>query len=213
MARFITEARNRGAKLVLVGDAEQLQPIEAGAPFRAITERSGAARLREVHRQKEVWQQKTSQHLAKAETGKALQAYDENDRIVLLPGCDEAIATLVEDYVADICINSANATRLTLAHRRADVKALNEHIRDRRKELGELVEDISCSTTHGKRPFSTSDCLVFTRNDRDLDIKNGMPGTVTKISKTRITVRLDDPAPDGDPRKQPFTTVAKHLSG
>jgi hypothetical protein len=34
-----------GAKLVLVGDPEQLQPIEAGAAFRAIAERIGYAEL------------------------------------------------------------------------------------------------------------------------------------------------------------------------
>ncbi|MGO7733853.1 AAA family ATPase, partial [Rhizobium johnstonii] len=40
-----------GAKLVLVGDHEQLQAIGAGAPFRAIAEAVGHAQLSEVRRQ------------------------------------------------------------------------------------------------------------------------------------------------------------------
>ena len=44
LARFVMEAEARGAKLVLVGDHEQLQAIGAGSPFRAIAERVGARR-------------------------------------------------------------------------------------------------------------------------------------------------------------------------
>ena len=43
MDRVLAHAEQAGAKVVLVGDAEQLQAIEAGAAFRALTERHGAA--------------------------------------------------------------------------------------------------------------------------------------------------------------------------
>ena len=41
MAYFVEVIVKTGAKLVLVGDPEQLQPIEAGAAFRAIVDRVG----------------------------------------------------------------------------------------------------------------------------------------------------------------------------
>jgi len=41
MARVLSKLHEAGAKAVLVGDAERLQPIEAGAAFRAIAERTG----------------------------------------------------------------------------------------------------------------------------------------------------------------------------
>ncbi|MFP3590143.1 AAA family ATPase, partial [Paraburkholderia sp. SIMBA_055] len=41
MAAFLQAVKNAGAKIVLVGDAEQLQPIEAGAAFRAIADKVG----------------------------------------------------------------------------------------------------------------------------------------------------------------------------
>src|SRR5690606_19580365 len=45
MERILTEAEKRGAKVVLAGDPEQLQAIEAGAAFRSIAERYGAYEL------------------------------------------------------------------------------------------------------------------------------------------------------------------------
>lgn len=43
LATFIEAADRAGAKVVLVGDPEQLQPINAGAAFRALLERIGYA--------------------------------------------------------------------------------------------------------------------------------------------------------------------------
>ncbi|MGO8657117.1 AAA family ATPase, partial [Rhizobium ruizarguesonis] len=60
LARFVDEVRRAGAKLVLVGDHEQLQAIGAGAPFRAISEAVGHAQLSEVRRQRTDWQKQAS---------------------------------------------------------------------------------------------------------------------------------------------------------
>jgi ATP-dependent exoDNAse (exonuclease V) alpha subunit len=50
LARVLEVARNARAKVVMVGDPEQLQAIEAGAPFRAVLAQSGQAELQEVQR-------------------------------------------------------------------------------------------------------------------------------------------------------------------
>ena len=46
----LREAEKRGAKVVLVGDQQQLQAIEAGAAFRAIHERHGGVEIEVVTR-------------------------------------------------------------------------------------------------------------------------------------------------------------------
>ena len=56
MERVLSHAAEAGAKVVLVGDPQQLQAIEAGAAFRAIAERHGGAEISEVRRQREDWQ-------------------------------------------------------------------------------------------------------------------------------------------------------------
>ena len=67
MARVLDAVHAAGAKLVLVGDAEQLQAIEAGAAFRAIAERVGAVEITAVRRQQVDWQRDATRELA---TGK-----------------------------------------------------------------------------------------------------------------------------------------------
>ena len=81
LARFIGEAERAGAKIVLVGDPEQLQPIEAGAAFRAVAERVGFAELEGVRRQREDWQREASQDFARHRTGEGLAAYAERDGV------------------------------------------------------------------------------------------------------------------------------------
>jgi ATP-dependent exoDNAse (exonuclease V) alpha subunit len=53
LSRVVTEADRAGAKIVLVGDPEQLQPIGPGAAFRAVAERVGVAELGQIRRQTE----------------------------------------------------------------------------------------------------------------------------------------------------------------
>ena len=76
MERVFAHAAQAGAKVVLVGDPEQLQAIEAGAAFRATQERHGGVEIAEVHRQREAWQRDATRHLATGRTLQALEAYD-----------------------------------------------------------------------------------------------------------------------------------------
>src|SRR3546814_14969237 len=71
MERVLSEAERAGAKVVLVCDPEQLQAIEAGAAFRSLAERHGAAELSEVRRQHEDWQKEATRALATGRTGEA----------------------------------------------------------------------------------------------------------------------------------------------
>lgn len=189
MARFVTEAKTKGVKLVLVGDAEQLQPIEAGAPFRSITERQEPARLSGVHRQKQDWQKRASGQFALGRTKDALAAYVKHGGIQQAETPDDAVKALVRDYMKD---GAPGGSQLALAHRRADVRAINTAIREARQAAGDLRGEIGYTTTHGERAFASGDRILFTRNDRQLGVKNGMLGTVTKAGKNRLDIALDD---------------------
>ena len=72
MARVLKIAEDARAKVVLVGDAMQLQPIQAGAAFRAITERIGFAELAGVRRQREEWARVASRLFARGDFEKGL---------------------------------------------------------------------------------------------------------------------------------------------
>jgi len=195
LARVTDELQKRGCKLVLIGDPDQLQPIEAGTPFAAITEKVSAARLTEIRRQKTHWQRQASIDLAKGQTEAALQAYADHEAVHVEQNRDQAVAGLVEDYMASYRDFGDAKTRLALAHRRKDVHAINQSIRSARKIQGNIGEELIVETESGPRAFAEGDRLLFTRNDKTLEVRNGMLGTVTGISNGKIAVRLD--ADDG----------------
>ncbi|WP_454702701.1 Ti-type conjugative transfer relaxase TraA [Agrobacterium burrii] len=204
LTRFIAEAEERGAKIVLVGDHEQLQAIGAGAPFRAIAEQIGHVELSDIRRQRHDWQRQVSVSFATHKTAEGLAAYRDHGDIHFAESRDAAMAEIVRDYVADSA-ERPDGTRVAMAHRRADVRALNAAIRSelQRSHLlehghrlsagghGEDVGERVFQTNNGKRAFAAGDRIIFLENNRDLRVKNGMLGTVAHVEKGEIIARLD----------------------
>ncbi len=200
LARFVKQAETSGAKLVLVGDHEQLQAIGAGSPFRAIVEQIGAVQLSEIRRQGTAWQRDASTAFATHRTGEGLALYAEHDAIQFRENRDQARAALVQDYLADNEARPAGS-RIALAHRRIDVRAINAEIRsglqDRgllakgREEHASLGQEIVYRTNDGERAFARGDRVVLLENNRDLGVKNGMLGTVIAVEPDALHLRLD----------------------
>ena len=190
LARFVGEAERAGAKIVLVGDPEQLQPIQAGAAFRAVAERVGFAELEGVRRQGEDWQRQASQDFARHRTSEGLEAYAERDGVRFSQTRDEARGEIVRDVLKDMS-ERPDGSRIVLAHRRADVRELNGAIRAARQEGGELLGERSYATNDGERHFAPGDRVLFLENNRDLGVKNGMLGTVQEAEEGRLVARLD----------------------
>ncbi|MEM7441561.1 MAG: AAA family ATPase [Pseudomonadota bacterium] len=182
LMRITQKMHEIGAKLVLVGDPEQLQPIEAGTPFRALIETHGASHLTQIHRQKHAWQRKASRDLSKGNIGEAITAYEEKGKVAKRSSHDTALAALVEDYVSDVELNGPETTRLAFAHRRKDVFALNQAIRAALRSSTDKSEDTLIETETGPRAFAPGDRVVFTRNERSLGVKNGQLGEVEMAS-------------------------------
>ncbi|OYV29939.1 MAG: Ti-type conjugative transfer relaxase TraA, partial [Acidocella sp. 20-61-6] len=119
LSRFITEADLAGAKIVLVGDPEQLQPIGAGAAFRAVAERVGIVELEGIRRQSEAWQRAASVDFGRHRTAEGLAAYAERGAVNFAEDGASARGTIVRDVMADMD-SRPEGSRLVLAHRRAD---------------------------------------------------------------------------------------------
>ncbi|NEJ07465.1 AAA family ATPase, partial [Rhizobium leguminosarum] len=221
LARFVDEVRRAGAKLVLVGDHEQLQAIGAGAPFRAIAEAVGHAQLSDVRRQRTDWQKQASIDFASHRTAEGLTAYKAHGNIQLKANRAETLKAIIADYVADRSAHPDD-TRIAMAHRRIDVAALNAGIRARLQERGELSrststsddrgEELTYQTNNGKRSFARGDRIVFLENDRDLAVKNGMLGEVIAVAPDAIQVRLDGKAQTQDGQRQVTVPVNRYQS-
>src|SRR3546814_5381757 len=77
MERVLSHTAKAGAKVVLVGDPQQLQAIEAGAAFRAIHERHGGVEISEVRRKLSACQPDATRPLAARRTGEAIRSHEE----------------------------------------------------------------------------------------------------------------------------------------
>ncbi|KSV65040.1 Dtr system oriT relaxase [Sinorhizobium sp. GL2] len=187
MASLVQSAAKAGAKLALIGDPEQLQPIEAGAAFRAIADRIGYAELQTIYRQRERWMREASLDLARGDVGKAVEAYRANGRVV---GCElkaEAIESLIENWNSDY---DPTKTTLILAHLRRDVRMLNEMARTRLVERGLLDDGYVFRTEDGNRHFSPGDQIVFLKNEGSLGVKNGLLGRVVEAAPNLIVAEI-----------------------
>ena len=180
-----------GAKVVLVGDPQQLQSIEAGAAFRSIHERHGGAEIGEVRRQREDWQRDATRDLATGRTGAAIHVYDRHDMVHEAQTREQARDELIDRWDRDRQA-APDSSRIILTHTNAEVRELNEAARDRMREAGDLGEDVRVTVERGDRNFATGDRVMFLQNERGLGFKNGTHGTIEQVSTQSITVQTDD---------------------
>ena len=203
MERVLSAARTAGAKVVLIGDPEQLQAIEAGAAFRALAERHGAAEITTIRRQHEAWQRDATRELATGRTEAALERYAAAGMVQAADTREGARAGLVAIWDA-ARRQSPHVSQVILAYTRTDVRDLNEKARAELRAAGELRSaDQVVQTERGARAFAAGDRIMFQKNERGLGgdgrgrggvaVKNGTLGTVLEVASSgeRLTVQLD----------------------
>jgi Ti-type conjugative transfer relaxase TraA len=191
MERVVSHAQQHGAKVVMVGDPQQLQAIEAGAAFRAAAERHGAVEIASIRRQHVDWQREATRELATGRTGEALGRYEDTGHIHVAETREAARADLVDAWDRDRQAKP-DARRIILTHTNDEVRALNEAVREKVRASGDLGEDVALKVERGARQFADGDRIMFLKNERSLGVKNGSLGTVESVSALRMSVKLDD---------------------
>lgn len=195
MRPLLEHADEWNMKLILIGDVDQLPPVGAGDPYRRMLEEFSSARLTEIHRQQVEWMRDASNALVRGEVWEALAAYEERGHLHWTETAEDARSALVMQYFEDRSA-APDQSSLLVAYRNADVRALNEEIRELRRERGELQDG---ERIHSKE-FAPGDRVLFRRNERrcvhgengqSVPVQNGTLGTVTEIERDRVSVRLD----------------------
>lgn len=194
MERLISEVSAKNAKLILIGDTQQTQAIEAGGIFRGIVERVGSSSLKEVWRQSDPWQRDAVAQLAggRAQISTALDVFKDHGCINEFSNADAAKAQMLDDYTAAY---DSDRISVMVAHTNEDVGFLNNECRERLQSSGvlETEQEVPVDTPLGKRMFTPGDRVLFLKNNRILGVKNGMFGTLERVSDdNRFVVRSDD---------------------
>lgn len=189
MSRFVEAVTASGAKLVLIGDPDQLQPIEAGAAFRAIANRIGYAELGTIYRQREGWMRSASMDMGRGDIVSALAAYDRAGLIQFGAGREDAIRSLISDWHKNF---DPKNPPLILAFARRDVKTFNELARTELVLRGLLEDGYAFETGNGERRFAVGDRIVFLKNEISLGVKNGMLASVVEAAPGCIVAEVGD---------------------
>ena len=174
--RLLSIAEPEGAKVILVGDHRQLQAIDAGAPFRLISEHLGTTELTEIVRQREAWSRDNVVRFRNGEAEEALLALHARGRLKLASYRDEAVSAMVNDWRQLITSKQGTIENtMLLAGTNLEVEALNLRVQSELQALGYLGE--YAIEVHDML-FHLGDRVLITKNHRLLGLRNGTLGEV-----------------------------------
>lgn len=209
MHRLVALSEQAGAKLILSGDHKQLQPVAAGATFRHLANEQmgvGHARLSEVYRQRDAEHVVAVQRISRGEAAEAMRYYLARDQVRVAQTHRQAVRHAAGRYMA-ARDEVGEREVAVLSNTNARAEALNEAIRNRLQERGDLSETREFSALREiDRDRKTGEVRTRTErmelavgdrvlsagtNDRGRDLLRGDLGTVTRVDESGVTVRLD----------------------
>ncbi|MBB71487.1 MAG: Ti-type conjugative transfer relaxase TraA [Legionellales bacterium] len=191
MTKVVSSIRKTGAKLVLIGDPDQLQPIGKGAPFRAIIERIGFAELNQIRRQRDEGDRQATRWLAQGKVESAIHHYDSKGNIKLLDDEKMAQQELITDWMSQY-ETLLPSELLILTHRNRDVAILNKQARDALVAHGKLTgEELIVQHEDRRTRVQVGERLLFREKIKSLGINNGDFATVIDIKGDKITTKFD----------------------
>jgi ATP-dependent exoDNAse (exonuclease V) alpha subunit len=194
MDTLLGHAGRAGAKVVMVGDSKQLQPIDAGQMFGTLVRELGKSDLTEIRRQNESWARDAVRSVLAGHSSQAMAAFDQHGLISRSDDAAGSVETLTKHWLADALPMDR---KLVLAGTRLEAYRLNQSIRSalqiEKIVGGKFVEFTTAQG--GVRQMATGDRVVFLRNDLGLGVKNGTLGVVTdcqsSVDQPGITVKID----------------------
>jgi Ti-type conjugative transfer relaxase TraA len=188
LERLLREASRAGAKVVMVGDAKQLQPIGVGGPFKSLTERLPCASLETIVRQKDEWAREAVKEFARGQASQALRRFAAQGLLHVGKDREAAIEALLQSYAKDGLGAKEVEGKLIFTGTRLEAATFNARVQAARLAAGELRGD---GVQHGNVLLFEGDRVLFTRNSRVLGVINGGVGTILAARGEEISVRLD----------------------
>ncbi|MEW6151594.1 MAG: MobF family relaxase [Pseudomonadota bacterium] len=186
MLAITKRAAQAHAKIVLIGDRNQLQALGAGPGLSILAGVTGATRVDTIVRQREAWMRVAVTDFAKGRAEDGLAAFDQRGLLTFVSGETATVTRVVDAW--ENARNAAPAPAILLiAKTNAQVRALNDEVRVRLKRNGRIVgEDIEVAAVtpsgHGQTlAFAVGDHIRFlVRHDR-LSVINGTTARITRI--------------------------------
>ena len=195
LGRIVQLAKTAGAKIVLAGDHTQLQPIGAGAAFRALGQHLGTSTLTDVTRQSSPWMQDASKAFALGQSKIGLAAYQAHGMVHQTDTHQAALLSTVNSWWQKQTLRSTEIS-IMAAYRRADVLDLNLLAREKLQRAGKLGADITLPLFDGRttveRKMTIGESVMFLKNDNALNVRNGTQGVITAINESQLHLQITE---------------------
>ena len=184
LAALIEAADRAQAKLVLVGDHQQLGEIEAGGLYRALAERGAPILLDEVIRHNHEVDREAARMIREGEGRAALELYRSSERVTVAPDAEARREAMVADWHRAY---AEGQDALMVAKRNAEVGRLNATARELLKAEGRLgAQEIEV----GEARFAAGDQVITRVNDHAEGIYNRERWQVEQVDAERGRVVL-----------------------
>lgn len=146
------------------------------------------------------WLRDAVRKFAIGEAKEALSMLDERGRLKLISGHTATTDALISDWATD---KAELPAKTMIAGTRAEVRELNDKARALLISAGQVrdtegldIEIIHRDETREAKRFAPGDRVVFTKNDREIGVANGVAGTIVAIERAMFTpllrIELDD---------------------
>jgi conjugative relaxase-like TrwC/TraI family protein len=202
LAPLLRLADEAQAKVLLVGDPQQLPSVGAGGLYRALCQRLGAIELTANRRQRDLSERGALELLREGESEPYLARQASRGRLSVEESPLEAKRQLLADWWR-YAQHDPEQTCM-LAYHRQDVHELNQAAHALMLRSGRLGEE---AVELVGREFRVGERVLCKRNDVALRIRNGSRGTIVAIDQEALTLREDA----GPARRLPFSYVSEHL--
>ncbi len=201
-ARLLEAAERAGVKVVAIGDPGQLASVQAGGWLGAVGRALGAQRLTEVMRQRDPAERRALGALHDGQPQRYLDWAEHNKRIETFSdpagACEQALTEWSRAAAA-----AGPAQTVMIARDNETRERLNQGARELQRRDGVLGEERS----YGSVEVAVGDRVICRRNDGQLDVDNGMRGTVRHLDPDKVVIDTDS----GLVRELPAAYVAEHV--
>jgi hypothetical protein len=154
--------------------------------MRLLGQRVGVVRLTEVMRQRDPAERRALAALHDGIPQRWIGWASEHDRVALLADDRDAPEHAVGEWAAGVETHGVEQVVL-IARENETRRALNELARAHQRLTGRLGEEHA----YGPVTLAVGDRVICRRNDRDLDVDNGMRGTVRDVDSGGVVIETD----------------------
>lgn len=185
MLDIMTAVEERGGKLVLIGDEEQLQPVAAASIYRRLRAKFNGPVIDEIRRQADPGGRIASYNLSCGKFTSAMSHYFRTERFHHAKSIDGAIGQLAKDYW------TKPDTTLALSHTVKSAAAMNKAIRIAGFNAGVLKD--AQVVVDGALPFAANERFYLAENLPHLNLTKGTFGALVAVEADHLVLK-----PDGD---------------